>query len=198
MIQHAPGILLSPSSEWQKISASADKAGNFLYVILLAVLPAVAWYHGTTEHGWTVGSGEITLLTADSATKLIVLFYAAMVVSIAIIGYFIHWMAESYGAKSSLMRGITVAGYTATPMFIAGAIGFFPILWLSLVLAIVSVSWSLYLLYAGIPIVMNVPKERGFLFASAVVAICLVILIAIMCASVILWDMGFAPEYRNH
>jgi hypothetical protein len=40
-------------------------------------------------------------------------------------------------------------------------------------------------------------QERGFLFASAVVAVCLVILIGIMGASVILWDMGFAPEYTN-
>ncbi len=44
---------------------------------------------------------------------------------------------------------------------------------------------------------MHVPRERGFLFASAVVAVCLVILIAITCGSVILWDMGFAPEYTN-
>ena len=60
-----------------------------------------------------------------------------------------------------------------------------------------SVLVCVYLLYVGIPTVMNVPKERGFLFASAVVAVCLVILIAIMGASVILWDMGFAPEYTN-
>jgi len=62
---------------------------------------------------------------------------------------------------------------------------------------VVAVGWSLYLLYVGIPAVMKVPQERGFLFASAVVAVCLVILIAIMGASVILWDMGFAPEYTN-
>lgn len=197
MIQHAPGLLFSPASEWQKIAAAADRPANVLYFLLLAVLPAVAWHYGTTAVGWSVGDGEITRLTEQSATRLIVLFYLAMVVSIVIIGYFIHWMAGNYGARSTLMRGISVAGYTATPMFIAGGIGFHPVLSLSLLLAIGSVSWSLYLLYTGIPVVMNVPKERGFLFASAVVAICLVILIGIMCASVILWDMGFAPEYTN-
>ena len=70
-------------------------------------------------------------------------------------------------------------------------------LWAALLIGIVTVSWSLYLLYLGIPIVMHVPEDRGFLFASAVVAVCLVILIGIMGASVILWDMGFAPEYTN-
>jgi hypothetical protein len=96
-----------------------------------------------------------------------------------------------------MLRGITVAGITATPLFVSGLIGFYPVLSLALLVGIAAVSWSLYLLYLGIPIVENIPEERGFLFASAVVAVCLVILIAIMGASVILWDMGFAPEYTN-
>jgi len=41
-------------------------------------------------------------------------------------------------------------------------------------------------LYTGIPIVMNVPKECGFLFASAVLAFCMVLLMIIMGGSVIL------------
>lgn len=197
MIQHAAGILFSPRRQWQKIAATAGGPSIVVYVLLMALLPAVAWYWGTSQIGWNVGDGQVTRLTEASALRLIVLFYLAMVVSVGLIGYSIHWMAVSYGASSTLLRGITTAGITATPLFIAGLVGFYPVLWLALLSGIVAVSWSLYLLYLGIPIVENVPEERGFLFASAVVAVCLVILIAIMGASVILWDMGFAPEYTN-
>jgi hypothetical protein len=197
MIQHAAGILFSPRSQWQKIAATAGSPSIIVYVLLMALLPAVAWYWGTSQVGWNVGDGQVTRLTEASALRLIVLFYLAMVVSIGLIGYSIHWMAVSYGARSTALRGITIAGITATPMFIAGLAGFYPVLSLALLIGIAAVSWSLYLLYLGIPIVENVPEERGFLFASAVVAVCLVILIAIMGASVILWDMGFAPEYTN-
>jgi hypothetical protein len=197
MINHAAGLLFRPTHEWQKIADRADRGSNIAYFLVLALLPALAWYYGTTQIGWSVGDGEVTRLTADSALRLIVLFYLAMVVSIIIIGYSIHWMAVSYGATSTLLRGISVAGFTATPLLLAGAIGFSPVLWAALVVGIVAVSWSLYLLYTGIPIVMHVPEDRGFLFASAVVAVCLVILIGIMGASVILWDIGFAPEYTN-
>ncbi len=197
MINHAVGLLFSPTHEWQKIEARANRGSNMIYFLMLALLPAAAWYYGTTQIGWSVGDGEITRLTAASALRLIVLFYLAMVVSIVIIGYAIHWMAVSYGATSTLLRGISIAGFTATPLFLGGAIGFSPVLWAALLIGILTVSWSLYLLYLGIPIVMHVPQDRGFLFASAVVAVCLVILIGIMGASVILWDMGFAPEYTN-
>ena len=93
-------------------------------------------------------------------------------------------------------RGITVAGFTAVPMLIAGVVGFNPVPAIVMVVGLGSVAWSLYLLYIGIPAVMKVPQDRGFLFASAVVAVCLVILIAMMGAGVILWDM-FQPEFSN-
>lgn len=197
MINHAAGLLFSPTREWQKIEARANRGSNLFYFLVLALLPAAAWYYGTTQIGWSIGDGDVTRLTTASALRLIFLFYVAMVVSIVLIGYAIHWMAVSYGATSTLLRGISIAGFTATPLFLGGVIGFSPVLWPALMIGILSVSWSLYLLYLGIPIVMHVPQDRGFLFASAVVAVCLVILIAIMGASVILWDMGFAPEYTN-
>jgi hypothetical protein len=52
-------------------------------------------------------------------------------------------------------------------------------------------------MYLGIPIVMDIPEERGFLFSSAVMAIGLVILICLMVASVFLWDLGAAPAFTD-
>ena len=120
-----------------------------------------------------------------------------MVACVAIIGFFIHWMSDTYGAESSLTRGIVIAGLTATPLFIAGLVGFYPLLWLDLLIGVAAVSWSVYLMYLGIPIVMNIPEERGFLFSSAVLAIAMVILICLMVGSVILWDFGAAPAFTD-
>ncbi|MFT7130666.1 MAG: hypothetical protein ACI89U_002792, partial [Gammaproteobacteria bacterium] len=87
--------------------------------------------------------------------------------------------------------------FTATPLFIVGAIGFIPVLWVSLVLGVVAACYAVYLLYIGIPIVMGIPKERGFLYASAVIAFCLVLITVIMGGSVIAWDMGAAPSFTD-
>jgi hypothetical protein len=199
MFNHAIGLLLQPSQQWRQVAQLPDKTLTTmtLYPCIMALIPAVAWYYGTTEIGWTVGGGESIKLTRESALAIVILFYFAMVAAVGIIGYFIHWMSDTYGANSSFAKGIVIAGFTATPLFLAGAVGFYPVLWLDMLVGVVTVCWAVYLLYLGIPIVMDIPEERGFLFSSAVIAICLVMLICIMVGSVILWDFGAAPAFTD-
>jgi hypothetical protein len=199
MLNHALGLMMQPSQQWERLAVlpPASQRNMVLYPAIMAILPAVAWYYGTTAVGWTVGDGSAIRLTKDSALMLIILFYCAMVGSVAVIGYFIHWMSKTYGADSSLAKGIMIAGFTATPMFFAGAVGFYPLLWIDMLIGVAAVCWSVYLLYLGIPIVMRIPEERGFLFASAVLAICLVILVCILVGSVILWDFGAGPAFTD-
>jgi hypothetical protein len=201
MIQHGLALLVQPHTAWQRVaqlpSASFNKLA--LFPVIMALLPAVAWYYGTSRIGWTVGSSEDAIrLTESSAFEISVLFYFVMICSIAIIGYFIHWMSDTYGANSSLTKGIVIAGLTCSPLFLTGLVGFYPLLWVDLLIGVVALSWATYLLYLGIPIVMNIPEERGFLFSSAIIAIALVIFVGILVVTIILWEYGFAPEFTDH
>jgi len=200
MLQHAFGILTRPSSEWNRLAELGEnsRAIMLLYPMLWAILPAVAWYFGTTQVGWTVGSGDNVIKLTEGSAKLIsFLFYGGMVTCVAAIGYFIHWMSETYGAESSLTKGILIASICATPLFIAGAVGFYPILWLDMLVGVFAISWSTYLLFTGIPVVMRIPETRGFLFASAVIGVALVILICLMVGSVMLWEWGATPSFTD-
>lgn len=199
MLNNPFAFLISPAAQWQKVAAASlnQQRTAAIYVAVFALFPCFAWYHGTTEIGWRVGAGELVKLTPDSALLLIAAFYAAIMLSLAGIGLAIHWMAGTYGSIASFTRGYAIAAYGATPLFIAGIFGFHPLLWLDMSLGILAVSWAVYLLYTGLPVVMNVPAERGFLYASAVIAVCLVFLMAMMGATVILWDMGFMPEFKD-
>lgn len=201
MIQHTIGLLLQPREQWRKIADLPENSQNMLvlYPFIFAIFPAVAWYWGTSRVGWTVGSyNEVIRMTAESALQINILFYCVMVASVAIIGYFIHWMSDTYGAaNSTIAKGIMIAGLTATPLFVTGLVGFYPLLWLDLLIGVVAVSWAVYLMYLGIPIVMDIPQERGFLFSSAILAIALVILVSIMVVSILAWDYGAAPQFTD-
>ncbi len=199
MLSNVVGIIATPGKQWrifaEHVPQSAMRA--IQYSLLLAIIPTVAWYWGTTHVGWEVGAGDTIKLSAGSARSIFPVFYFAMVGAIIFIGWMIHWMSANYGADSSAGKGIAIAGLAATPLFLAGAIGFYPIFWLALVLGVASVCYTVYLLYVGIPIVMKIPEERAFLFASAIVAVCMVAVIVLMGASVILWDIGLAPVFTD-
>ena len=200
MIQHTFGLLTRPANQWRTIAELPESSFRtlVLYPCIMAILPAVAWYYGTSRVGWSVGDhGDTIKLTVESARQLSVLFYLAMVACVVVIGYFIHWMSDTYGADSTVTKGIVIAGMASTPMFLAGAVGFYPLLWLDLLIGVAAVSWAVYLLYLGIPIIMKIPEERGFLFSSAVLGVALVILICLMVGSVILWDFGAAPAFTD-
>jgi hypothetical protein len=200
MIQHTIGLLTRPSNQWRTIAGLPQSSFNtlVLYPCIFAILPAVAWFYGTTRVGWTVGDDTDAIkLTVESARVICILFYFAMIACVAAIGYFIHWMAYTYGTESSITRGIVITGLCATPLFISGVVGFYPLLWLDLLIGVVAISWSVYLMYLGIPIIFNIPEERGFLFSSAVLGVALVILICLMVGSVLVWDLGAGPAFTD-
>jgi hypothetical protein len=194
------GLLTKPSQQWRTVAALPAKSQSILvlYPAIMALFPAVAWYFGTSRVGWTVGSyDEVIRLTGESAFRISILFYCVMVGSVAAIGFFIHWMSDTYGADSTVAKGMVIAGLTATPLFVTGLVGFYPALWIDLLIGVAAVSWSVYLMYLGIPIVMDIPEERGFLFSSAVLAIAMVVLVCIIVVSVLAWEYGAAPAFTD-
>ncbi len=198
MLNHLFGLIFNPRQQWQTIGNLPDEAlkKNLPYALVLAVFPAIAWYFGTTAIGWKIGnSGAPVTVAEDTALSLAGAFYVAMVIGVAGIGYFIHWMSHTYGAKSNPIKGIVIAGFTATPIFLAGIAGIYPVFWFDLILGTAAISYAAYLLYLGIPIVMDIPQERGFLFASAIVAVALVMVTVVMGVTVIFWEFVSEPEF---
>lgn len=196
---HFIGIFVNPHREWARIrDHSKSVIGHYLfYLIWVAALPPLAWYFGATQIGWEL-SGRTIRLTTDSAAQIMALFYVTILISVGFLGFMIHWMAQTYHAKNDDMaHGIGIAAYMLAPMFVIGLTGFYPLLWMDMLLGTLAAAYTLYLLYIGIPIVYDMPKERGFLFASATVAVGLVLMVALMSATVILWEMGASPVFTD-
>ena len=199
MIAKLIGIMSKPTKTWESIASMPESKFRLYlaYPALLAIIPAIAWYYGTTQVGWSLGERDAIKFDAESARGIVPLFYLAHLVVIGVVGYFVHWMAATYGAESSTVKGIVIVGFCATPIFLFGFFGFFPAIWLDFLAGLAAVSYSVYLLYLGIPMVLGIPEERGFLFASAVVAVALVMIVVGMGATVILWDLGYTPTFTD-
>lgn len=199
MIAKISGIFFCPNKTWRAIAELSDKQLRLylLIPVILGLIPAYAWYIGTTQTGWTIGNSDAIRLTQESAFTIAVAFYLTQILAIWVIGFFVHWMSTTYGADSTPVKGMALVGITAVPILLAGIVGFYPNFAVGLLVAIAAISYSVYLLYVGIPIAMNVPPERGFLYASAMVGVALVIVICVMGGSLLLWSLGMEPVFTD-
>ena len=196
-LRHAFGLLTRPKTQWGAIRAQGHGAlRSFLtHTALFALIPAVAGYFGTTRTGWRIGAGAPVKLTEASALRIALLYYLAMLAATFAVAWVIRWMSRTYGARPPFRRCYALATWTATPLFLAGVVQLQPILWMNLVVGLPVLAWTVYVFYVGVPVVMEIPQERGFLFSSAVLAFGLVALVAVLALSVLLWSHGLGPSF---
>ena len=199
ILNHVWGLLSHPEDEWASIRDERCTAGKcfFSHVVLLAAIPPICAFIGASQVGWQIGFGDPVKLTVGSAAQIAVAFYIAMLVGVVIVGKAIHWMAQTYEAKTDMNKSVVTAAYTATPLFLVGVMALYPVLWLNMLVGLAAVAYTVYLLYTGIPIIMGVSKEQGFMFSTAVLTFGMVMLIGMLAITVLLWGFGLAPAYTN-
>jgi len=198
-IQHIIGLFTDPVVEWEKIreqQKSKDKRGVG-FVFVLAAIPAISGYIGTTKVGWRIGVGEPIRITGESAISIAIIYYLALIVGVFTIGWVIHLLGKAYEVVRPLPLCIALAAYTATPLFLIGIMEVYPVLWLNMLLGLPALAYTVYLLYSGLPIMMEIPTERGFLYSSAVLAVGLISLVSLLGMTALLWGMGLQPVFTQ-
>ena len=190
------GILFSPQATWSALAQEPDSKikSRLLLILLMAAIPPLGFYYGTTQIGWHSG-GELTKISAASAIPLMVLFYLALVASVIVIGLMTHWMSKTYNAQSFPIKGMVLIGMANTPIFLAGLLAFYPVWWFDIFIATAACCYTIRLLYLGVPKLMKVPEDLGMLYASALFAVALVYAVVVLGATVILWEYVAAPVF---
>lgn len=196
-LTHTFGLLTNPNQAWEAIRRDSESVTRLYtgHVLLLALIPALAGFYGTSQIGWQIGDGQVTRLSISSALSLSVLFYAAMLAGIFILGKFIDFFAATYDAVGQTPRGIAMAAYTATPIFLIGVIAVYPNIWVNMLAGLVAIAYAVFLLYQGLPILMKIPEDRGFMFATAILTVGLIMFVALLAITVVIWSMGIGPIY---
>ena len=201
ILDHTLGIMLHPDREWQAIRKEKHsfKQVFLSHVPFLALIPTISFFIGVTQVGWSFGGGDPVKLTVLSALELCGLTYFALLIGVYCLGEFINWMARTYGVKDDAERrhyeGTALAVYVTTPVFLVGIFGLYPDLWLNAAVTMIAGAYAVYLIYEGIPILMNISKEQAFMYASSVVTIGLVMMVLVRVGAVILWNTGVGPVY---
>lgn len=195
MIGQVLNLLIDPEPTWKNIKAKLDDgSSNILTImILLSIIPPISGYIGTTMVGWQLGAGDPIKLTNTSAGTIAILYFFAIIVGINAVALAIRWMAQTYDSNVSHRHALALSFFTAAPLLLVGIFEIYPLLWLNFLVGLLALALSVRLLFTGVPIILDVNKDRGMLYASSILAFGLIALVAMLVITALLWGFGLEP-----
>lgn len=192
ILSHLLGLYTHPQQEWHVIDREREGMSfSIMHIMLMALIPPICSYFSAVHIGWRIGVGEPILLSQSSALAISIIMYVILMSSALFLAHMAHWMAKNFGAAPKLDHCMELASYTATPLMMVGFAALYPELWFVLMVGLAGLAYAIYLLYTGVPILMHIPAERGFIFASSMVTVGLVLLVAVIVSSAVLARLAF-------
>ncbi len=165
-------ILTTPKTEWPVIEAESTDVATLYksYVAILAAVPAVAAFIGTTMIGVTVPFvGTIRTPIVTGFAQMIV-SYVLGLVGVYIAALIIDKLAPTFDSTPSTIQALKLVAYSSTPVWVAGVLYIIPALSMIVLLAAL---YSIYLFYLGVPVLMKTPEAKvvPYMIVAAIVTI---------------------------
>ena len=111
-MNHVWGLLAHPNQEMREIKQEDESVSHHYthHVLVMAAIPVISAFIGTTQLGWNLGAGRTIQLSLITGIALAVMFYVLILGGVAVMGRVIHWMARDYPQRPSLQRCTVFAG----------------------------------------------------------------------------------------
>jgi len=174
IIERVKSILLSPKDALTAVKSEEMSIADFMkeYVAILAAIPAVAQFIGLALVGHSVFGRRSFIGTLFYAA----LFYIFSLVSIFVYSKVIDALAPSFNATKNDLSAFKLTVYAWTPAFVAGIFHIVPGLQ---VLAMLGALYGIYILYLGLPILMESSEEKTVAYTVVVILVALLTMILI-------------------
>ncbi len=182
LIARIRNILLDPRGEWPLI---ATETGNpwlrlGIYVALLAAIPAVAGFIGSTYVGVTVSAGSFRDPLHVGIIKSLVSYLLSFLI-VGMVALAIHLAAPLFGASRNFLNALKLSVYSFTPVWLVGIVLVVPGLRFLSLLGL----YALRLLWTGLPPLMGAPRKGVLRYALVIslAAIAIVFAMAVLQAA---------------
>lgn len=176
LIVRVKNLLLTPAPEWEAIDREdADPRRLALtYVAPLALIPTLAIVVALAVVG-VQAQGDWHRAPIVSVLLSALIFFILTIAAVFVFAHVINWLAPRFGAARNYRQAFKASAYSITAAMVAGVLAAWPALQ---VFALLGASYSLYLLFLGVPRVMH-PAPKAAINYS-IVAIFAAMLMAIV------------------
>lgn len=182
-LDRAIGILKSPNDELTKVKSEGISKEDLIrqYIAVLAVIPAIAYIIGMGFVGITMGMFGSFKFPIEWAVAGGILTYVLSIAGVYVTGIVINALAPNFASKQNETQAMKLAAYSATPGLLGGIFNSLPIVGIVAVLFALYNAWpllasiigfimlgisvlltlyGLYIIYLGIPVLMETPKDK--------------------------------------
>lgn len=196
ILNHVWGLYAHPRKTWQLIQQRHE--GVFpptAHLLLIALIPALCAYYASTGLGWHVTPGKHMFIAKQNAFTMAFLMYLGLVLTPFVLAYITKRLSQVYVVEVTYPQALALLAYAATPVYMAGLAALNPQLWFIACVFLGGLAYSIYLLYSGLPTLFAIPAEHGFVYASAVLMVGLIFLVALVMLTIIAWTNGLTPHF---
>lgn len=175
LIERAWGMLFSPKQTWRDIREEETTIRDLYrsYAAPMALIPPVATVIGMSWIGMSFMGFHYR--TAWGAALVNAVFsYGLSLLGLYLIAWIIDALAPRFQSRPNRVNALKVVVYSSTPSWVAGIVFVWPLL---SPLAVLLSLYSFYLLYLGLPLLMDTPREKALLYTIAAIGVSILIFI---------------------
>jgi hypothetical protein len=166
-MRRARAIVFEPVVAWARIEQESGDPAFVLsrYVAVLALIPALFGFFGTSVLGVVVPGAGIVRLSLFNGVFGAIFGYVMTCITVLVLGLIIDLVAPWFGGRRDFTSAFKAAAYSFTPVWLAGVFLLLP----GLRFLELAGCYGAYLLWLGLPRLMQLDKPRSFGFTALIV-----------------------------
>ena len=172
LIARIRAIMFTPQAEWPAVASESSDALALRYIAILALVPALARLIG----GWLIG-GYTPFLSALIGAAVA---YALSFVTVFVVALAVDLLAPRFGGQRGYSRALRLTAYSFTPVWLAGIFLLVPGASFLVLLGL----YGFYLMWTGLPVLMQSPASRALAYVIAVAAVAIALNVAVRLAPI--------------
>ncbi len=173
VIIRVQAILTTPKSEWSVVAGESTTIKDLYlgYIMILAAIGPVCGFIKSTVFGINVPLLGTYRVGLGTGLGNMLFSYLMALVGVYLVALIINLLAPSFGGTKDDRQALKTVAYAYTAAWLAGVGHLLP--WLGMAILLAGSLFSIYLLYLGLPVMMQCPveKAKGYTAVAIIVAV---------------------------
>jgi Yip1 domain/zinc-ribbon domain len=169
LVERIKSILLTPKTEWPVIAAEATSISQLYsgYVAPMAGFAAVMSFIRMSVVGVSLPFGGTIRTPMLSGLMSAVVTFVLGLIGLFLVGLIINMLAPTFSGVRDQRQALKTAAYALTPAWLGTALSFLP---MGPLLQLLAGVYGIYVLYLGLPVMMQGKQQNAAGYTATVVA----------------------------